>query len=101
MQARATARRHGLLCQQDCAQEVLPALLTVLTKAHRIVAQHLLLPEDRASRQHAAGVRPISVHLLLPVRSPAVVVHYIVAQNLLLPEDRASRQHAAGAGRNL
>ena len=37
-------------------QEVLPALLTVMTQPQRVAAQHLLTPQDRAGRQHLAGV---------------------------------------------
>ena len=39
-----------------CVQEVLPALLTVMTQPQRVAARHLLTPQDRAGRQHLAGV---------------------------------------------
>ena len=37
-------------------QEVLPALLTVMTQPQRVAAQHLLNPQDRAGRHTLAGI---------------------------------------------
>ena len=51
--------RCSLVRAAHCTlQEVLPALMTVLTKQQRVAAQHLLTPADHSSRQNAAGVGP-------------------------------------------